>query len=268
MTADPNRAVEPESDSRPVAAPDRREALALAAKGAAALLVAAILPRVRTAHAAPTGDALAWRQILDAAQSSIARGVAEWSAAAQLTGGQVNASAVFLPPGSLVGGREFAAPVEKQLLATGAPEDVASTIAWLAWEVWASWSRSWYASLPRAVPSFVAVPAPSAPPVVLNPFPLRHGEAPGAVGISRDTLEQVLERLLEKRWSDPPARKAMTELARWYSQAFENWYAHTEVRGLVASGPVPTFAPPYVPVGPVVNGIVSGQRVLDAPELR
>jgi hypothetical protein len=33
------------------------------------------------------------------------------------------------------------------------------------------------------------------------------------------------------------------------------WLVSTMVTNVMGQGPIPTFAPPYVPVGPVVGGI-------------
>ncbi len=44
-------------------------------------------------------------------------------------------------------------------------------------------------------------------------------------------------------------------LAEAFEQAFQFWTATTMVTNVMGTGPVPTFAPPYVPVGPVVGGV-------------
>ena len=49
------------------------------------------------------------------------------------------------------------------------------------------------------------------------------------------------------------------ELFESISDAFEKsynlWKASTMVTNVLGTGPVPTFAPPYVPAGPVVGGV-------------
>jgi hypothetical protein len=49
------------------------------------------------------------------------------------------------------------------------------------------------------------------------------------------------------------------ELFEAISDAFEKsyniWKVSTMVTNVLGTGPVPTFAPPYVPVGPVLAGI-------------
>ncbi|MBL8485091.1 MAG: hypothetical protein JNJ60_23045, partial [Rhodocyclaceae bacterium] len=55
-----------------------------------------------------------------------------------------------------------------------------------------------------------------------------------------------------------PKPAAGTDLAVAVAAGFEKaaipWLGGTIVRNVLGSGPVPTFAPPYVPVGPVVGG--------------
>jgi hypothetical protein len=36
---------------------------------------------------------------------------------------------------------------------------------------------------------------------------------------------------------------------------FKVWQASTMVTQVMGTGPVPTFAPPYVPAGPVLGGV-------------
>ena len=38
-------------------------------------------------------------------------------------------------------------------------------------------------------------------------------------------------------------------------KCFKIWQAATQVTNVIGTGPVPSFAPPYVPVGPVVGGV-------------
>ena len=45
-------------------------------------------------------------------------------------------------------------------------------------------------------------------------------------------------------------------LSTGLQQPLQNWRSSQVVTGVLGSGSVPTFAPPYVPVGPVVNGLI------------
>ena len=49
-------------------------------------------------------------------------------------------------------------------------------------------------------------------------------------------------------------QEALNEAANALRVVFESWRASRMVKNLIGTGPVPTFAPPFVPVGPVVGG--------------
>ena len=82
---------------------------------------------------------------------------------------------------------------------------------------------------------------------------LADGEAPGRVGIQADTFGPALVELL-RAGGDKEVTRIVDDFARWYEKSFEHWWKSTTIEELVVKGPVPSFAPPYVPVGPVVMG--------------
>jgi peptidoglycan hydrolase-like protein with peptidoglycan-binding domain len=94
-------------------------------------------------------------------------------------------------------------------------------------------------------PSFAAFPGPVAPPTPSVPTPLV--ALPG------------LQPTPQKRFAalTPTQRRACEAVVDAFGPTFEIWRASTLV-SVTGSGPVPTFAPPYVPVGPVVGGVANG----------
>jgi hypothetical protein len=54
--------------------------------------------------------------------------------------------------------------------------------------------------------------------------------------------------------SEDYAAELFDAVATAVAACFETWVMGTIVTNVMGSGPVPTFAPPYVPVGPVVGG--------------
>ncbi len=253
-----------ESESAAGSGLERREFIA----GAAAMLVALVGPRVALAgdgnvSAAKEGS---WDRFVDAAEGSIARGVDAWAAGAGVAGGEVNGSAVFVPPGALNSDVDFRQGVDDALLKAGAGEDVAAALSGVAWEGWRGWSSSYSLSLPDGVRAFAAVPGPEAPSTTLEPMRLHDGSALGRIGMSADAQSEALRRLLAQHLNEPGAADAIDRYTRWYEKSFDKWFQHAIVENLVAKGPVPSFAPPYVPVGPVVRGDVSGTAVLVAAD--
>ncbi len=230
------------------------------------MLVALVAPRVALAgdgnvSAAKEGS---WDRFVDAAQASIARGVDQWAAGAAVRQGEVNGSAVFVPPGALGSEVDFRQRVDDALLKAGAGEDVAAGLSGIAWEGWRGWSSSYSLSLADGVRAFAAVPGPEAPETALPPMRLRDGSALGRIGVSAEAQSEALKRLLSQHLDEPGAADAIDRYARWYDKSFDKWFQHAVLTNLVAKGPVPSWAPPYVPVGPVVRGDVSGTAVLVA----
>jgi hypothetical protein len=96
-------------------------------------------------------------------------------------------------------------------------------------------------------PSFAALPMPNAPPTPNVPVPvtaLIGGAAPPHLNASG-------------RATDPGAAVvAEAVLGAISGEAWQLWASSTLVANMLGHGPVPTYAPPYVPVGPVVGGTV------------
>jgi hypothetical protein len=102
-------------------------------------------------------------------------------------------------------------------------------------------------------PSFAAFPGPMSPPTPNIPAPLATLTNVPAM-ISQSVLGKKMVALLNQA-------KALhhMELFDGVAAAFEKcvnmWLATTMVTNVLATGAVPTFAPPVVPAGPVVGGV-------------
>lgn len=95
-------------------------------------------------------------------------------------------------------------------------------------------------------PAFAAWPGPQTPEMPNIPCPLR-------ALVSDPSAFQSLSA--SGRTSDPGAAAvAQAVLEALGFVAFPAWVDTTLIVGLMGKGPVPTFAPPYVPVGPVIAG--------------
>jgi hypothetical protein len=116
---------------------------------------------------------------------------------------------------------------------------------------WQDWQQSvrvpglmWY-------PSFAAVPAPQAPPVSNIPTPMI------ALTYSLGTLStNYLTSVISSKLAKPlPYSDALiASVAEGFSQIIAAWLPTQLITGVLGKGPVPTFAPPYVPVGMVLGG--------------
>jgi hypothetical protein len=102
-------------------------------------------------------------------------------------------------------------------------------------------------------PAFAAYPGPVTPPMVATPTPLV--VLAGGAGPLLDEPALRLAFASGYRSAKPAqADELASALAQGLAAAFKVWLPTTMVTNVIGWGHVPTFAPPYVPVGPVVNG--------------
>jgi hypothetical protein len=105
-------------------------------------------------------------------------------------------------------------------------------------------------------PAFAAYPGPTAPPMPNIPVPIiTCPSARGAKIMSPAPLVSAMRDGLSDPVS-PDVAAFLDSIARSLSLSFSIWLAAAQVMLVMGTGPVPTFAPPYVPVGPVVGGDV------------
>lgn len=146
-------------------------------------------------------------------------------------------------------------------LLTGAtiPEDVALAFSQALYATFAEWANNYAGSVPNAFPSFGAFPGPFAPPTPSIPFPLVIGtSAKSATALLPASIEAlVLKKLSKTRRAQTGASVAVKDFARAASGRFFAWLVVQQATQVLGRGPVPMFAPPYVPVGPVVQGDVA-----------
>jgi hypothetical protein len=104
-------------------------------------------------------------------------------------------------------------------------------------------------------PAFAALPSPVAPPMPNVPCPvIALTQVPTSV--SKSVLKAQMIGLL----GDPMAKhhkELFDSVADAFEKCFQLWQTTTMVNNVIGTGPVPTFAPPFVPVGPVVGGIAN-----------
>jgi len=176
-----------------------------------------------------------------------------WQSAASMVGIIVNAV-------TATGGQIVGPPWTPLLLAQGpkgSPAQLKYTkvIAQVIGTAWQTYTATvkcpglpWY-------PAFAAMPSPVAPPTPNIPAPVI-ALTQVTVAVSCNMMKQQMIAQL----GDPQAQYA-SELFESLCDAFEKcftvWQASTMVTNVIGTGPVPTFAPPYVPAGPVIGGIAT-----------
>jgi len=140
----------------------------------------------------------------------------------------------------------------------GTPQEIkyTSAIANALGTAWLSWQSSikvpglpWY-------PAFAAFPGPVAPPMPNIPVPLI-----ALVSVDASLSPGALSGLMTANLGDPTALHAQDlfdAISKAFNTVFTMFKAMTMVTNVLGTGPIPTFAPPIVPVGPVLGGVGTG----------
>jgi len=110
-------------------------------------------------------------------------------------------------------------------------------------------------------PAFAAFPGPQAPPMPNVPMPLITCISARMTDIILpDTMtkemDDALDGDLKKKDPEKHYHALHDAIATVLSISFMTWLASQQVMLVLGKGPIPTFAPPFVPVGPVVGGDV------------
>jgi hypothetical protein len=199
-----------------------------------------------------------WAAIAKAAREGFQKGVNEWILASRVKGGRIQGPNAELTPGSLGSHVDFEPTIVHALNAAFAPPPVARALAKELYGAWKEWSDGFQMSLPGAYPKFAAVPGPHAPltPAAQPAYSLSQATSAGEYRFQAATcLARMRAALLPYLGRDAAEfEKAFFGLASWIEGSFREWKANARLVGVQGKGPVPTFAPPYVPVAPVVMG--------------
>lgn len=190
---------------------------------------------------------------IDGICSAICSAMSQWHTMAGMTGVMVNA--VTASGGQVVG------PPLLPLILPSAPKAtpnelkysmaVANTIS----TGWLSYTASikvpglpWY-------PAFAAFPGPVAPPMPNVPVPVI-----ALTQVTTSLSMSALKSQMIAALGDPMAphhQQLFESIADAFEQCFQIWQASTMVNNVLGTGPIPTFAPPFVPAGPVLGGVAN-----------
>ncbi|PIE20193.1 MAG: hypothetical protein CSA66_01155 [Proteobacteria bacterium] len=107
-------------------------------------------------------------------------------------------------------------------------------------------------------PAFATYPGPSAAPLPNIPMPLIVCPSPMMAEVVQMKLKKAMVDALDKRVKDNDADKhheaIFDAIAFPISLNFLLWLLVQQIMNVLGKGPVPVFAPPYVPLGPVLAG--------------
>jgi hypothetical protein len=188
---------------------------------------------------------------MDGICSAICSAWSQWQQAATLVGTMINA--VVASGGQVVGPALTPLILASAPMATPNEMKYSNAIATAIGTGWLAYTSSikvpglpWY-------PAFAAFPAPMAPPMPNIPTPVI-ALTQVTTSVSKSTLKPQMLGLLADPTA-PHSQELMDSVADAFEKCFTLWQSTTMVTNVLGMGPVPTFAPPVVPVGPVVGGV-------------
>ena len=194
-----------------------------------------------------------YEKYIDGICGAICDSIDKWMKMTMITSALINGPVGVVLPGSFVG-----PPLMPLILATApksTPQEMkySNAVASALGTLWQLWQTGLMGTL--MYPAFAAFPGPVAPPMPNIPLPLIAFSSPGESGLSPSTLKITMDANL----ADPTAQHAsdlFDAIAKAFNTVFQVFKASTMVQNVLGMGPIPTFAPPFVPVGPVVMGTV------------
>jgi hypothetical protein len=190
-------------------------------------------------------------KFIDGICSAICSAWSTWQSAATMVGIMVNGPTASV--GQVVG-----PPWTPLILAQGPKETpmllkYTNVVANVLGTAWLSYTATikvpglpWY-------PAFAAMPSPVAPPTPNIPCPVIT-----LTQVTATIMPAVMKMQMVGQLADPMAPfhdKLFEAICDGFDKCFKIWQASTMVTNVLGTGPIPTFAPPYVPVGPVVGGV-------------
>lgn len=192
-------------------------------------------------------------EFIDGICSAICSAWSTWQSSASLVGVIVNAIVA-------AGGQVVGPPLAPLILANGpkaTPMQLAYTnaVATTLGTGWLSYTATikvpglpWY-------PAFAAFPGPVAPPMPNIPMPLI-ALTQVTASVSPDLLKNQMIGLLANPTA-PYHQELFDGIAFAVDKCLLLWQVTTLLNNVLGLGPIPTFAPPYVPVGPVLGGVAN-----------
>jgi len=185
------------------------------------------------------------RDLTEQLADAVGRAWVTWQSAASIVG-------VFINGPTANGGQVVGPPLSSLIMSEAAGVDVSAARALS--DAIGSAHATFTAILKMlgnpVFPSFAAMPSPVAPPTPSIPVPVSATSA--NIGpffaLERGVALQDPRKRQEASAASAVARAMPDAVAFWMPLALVN---------LLGTGPVPTFAPPYVPVGPVIGGVAN-----------
>jgi hypothetical protein len=121
---------------------------------------------------------------------------------------------------------------------------------------WMTYSASIKLGAAKLWPLFSAWTLAVAPPQP-NVAPCKLMDTSSVISVDAGLAVPAIKGQLISALGDPEApfhKELFESIATGFKEVFDSWKQKTEFK-VIGGGPVPSWAPPYVPVGPVVAGV-------------
>jgi hypothetical protein len=196
------------------------------------------------------GPAIDYEAFLDKISDAICAAWGQWQSMATIVGVVINGPIAM-------GGQVIGPPWAPLILARGPVQNpealkMTNTIANVLGTAWLTFTATVKVTGMPWYPAFAAVPSPVAPPTPNIPCPLAAlTMIPMSIGANILTTQMVAQ----DGGLSNDHKRVYAAVADAFEKTFNVWKVSTMVTNVLGTGPVPTFAPPYVPVGPVIGGV-------------
>jgi hypothetical protein len=188
---------------------------------------------------------------IDGISNAVCSGIKTWLTLAKFSNLKINGPAGLITPGCLAGPALEPFIMMAAPLTTPQEAKYSQAIAGAFDSNWTKWADG--VSGVILYPAFAAWPGPLAPPTPNVPMPLIALPSAGLTSLSAGPLKSKMS----SEFGDEQAKHAddvFDAIAQAFFVVFMTFLATTQVMNVLGKGPVPSFAPPFVPVGPVVMG--------------
>jgi hypothetical protein len=193
---------------------------------------------------------------IDELSETLAKAWSLWSQTVNIQGVTINGATAVFKPGNVQG-----LPLDALILVSDPPMNTPKqagytrTFAEGLAENWKLWHMGINASLPL-YPAFAAWPGPFAPETANEPVLIQRLPSAGDKMMEQNQLMAEISKSGAK--GDPIAAGIFNAMTHAIVDVFKQWKQTHMLQMLMGQGPVPTFAPPVVPAGPVQKGTASG----------
>ncbi len=200
-----------------------------------------------------------WDKFVEEISKGICTSWSNWQNAAMFTTGIINAVTCQITPGSLTSPPLMGtAAIMANINSAGKPANYVLFVKAIATAIdtaWNTWQMGYMVTLTYP-PTFASFPGPMHPPTPNIPMPVVAGSSAGDALMKKNVLSGLMLANLSGVTPDSLTQLLFDKVSEGFCMTFDIWKASTQIMNVLGTGPVPSFAPPFVPVGPVVGGMV------------